>query len=437
MHRETLVNTSFTKGTEMEKVMIRLGQVAGGLVLAAMGLTATPGQAATIALSSAIQAGDYVVSANTGSGSNIFYQVRPTNPSGSQIVYNSAAMASGETGGVVFGQTGDLYYWSGVDNTSGSDRSGFLLQKIQAGQTTSTTVIADMSVTAGTSSKLDRTVVAMDIAGDGAIYTLQGNGKIYRFSPDGLGGYNTPTFIKQVAYNYAVNGTTFRLVTSGSNQHLLLTGQGHSPGMIQSVKVTDGTVSTYVGKAVDTDGVLNRPDSFDIDYAHPFNDGKLPVYITSINALTSAENTGNSTSSLALQNKRRITILAFDPTTGQFSNPYAGSGNVPGDVNAMSIGYTDWGTQMDIRFDNQGNLVVMDNYQNQYAYLLTAAQVASQNAALKVFSDGTTAWYKSGTTSLNSVYSFDIAPIVPEPASAAGLAAGCVLTFYRRRGAND
>ncbi|MHB1158528.1 MAG: PEP-CTERM sorting domain-containing protein [Phycisphaerales bacterium] len=383
------------------------------------GVSSAP--AANITLTSAFQPGDYFVAAtpSNANGPNAFFQVRPTNPAATQVVYNSGGLADDSSLGGAFNHAnGDFFYWSGSD----ANHKGYELRKIAAGQTTSTLVIADMAH-ANTQS-----INAVAVASDNTVYALQTDGKVRKFNPTGINTYDAGTTLANApAGGSSFAGATMRIINQGAlMDDYLLVATVTSPGIVASVNTSTGVATTVAG-ALNT-GAFNRAQSLAVDYNHPFGDGKLRVLVTNVSAMTTTEGTTPQI--------RRITELAFDPVTGALSNPFSGgTGNVPGDAfaNSVVMGNTDQPLDA-VQFDNDGNLVFVTRHQAQYGYSYTPGQLYPESNTFN-FTSGTTAWDKSsvsGSPSFNAVRSLDIAPI-PEPATLGLLALGGLLLVGGRK----
>ncbi|MFA7237156.1 MAG: PEP-CTERM sorting domain-containing protein [Phycisphaeraceae bacterium] len=374
--------------------------------------------AANITLTSAFQPGDYFVAA-TPSGTNSFYQVRPTNPVATQVLYNSGSLANeANLGGAFNHANGDFFYWSGSD----AGHKGFELRKIAAGQTTSTLVIADMA------SVNTQSINAVAVASDNTVYALQSDGKVRKFTTSGVNSYNDGTTLaNSPAGGFSAAGATMRIITQGTlADDYLLVATTASPGTVASVNTSTGAATTVAG--AQNTGPFNRAQSLAVDYNNPFDDGKLRVLVTNISAMTTAEGVNPQI--------RRITELAFDPVTGVLSNPFSGgTGNVPGDpfANSVVMGNTDQ-TPDAVQFDNAGNLVLVRRLHSPHAFSFTPAQLYPESATFDQ-NRGTNTWDVAsipGNPSFSAIRSLDIAP-VPEPATLGLMALGGLMIAFRGR----
>lgn len=402
-------------------------------------------QAANITLTEPLQPGDYISSVawNGGSGGTyreaVVLAIRPSDTGGT-LLYNSGYPADSNDNHVGFSfnqSNGDLYYMSGF---SGGDK-GLELRVIRAGQTTSTLLISDMRSVSG------RTIRSIAAADDGTVYAVQHDGIIRRFTPTAPNadtytpGTNWKTLGVSVAQRVDLN-------LSKDGGHLLLadgnrSGSAAYTSRIYSISTaTAATVTTLTSTGNSDIGSGDAPFSgavdVAIDYANGVDgNGNLRLLVLNNSYLIAGDVPGSP------NNKKRITELAFNPTTGVLSNPYSdGSGNVPGLSIAMSdLVRTDGGNAIGaMAFDNAGNLLVnLVEFSATYrANLFTQAQIDSHNTNLQLLSGDTLPRQWSSAAgpagSFSAVSDFDIAPLpIPEPATLGLMALGGVMMTFRGR----
>lgn len=379
-------------------------------------------QAYTMTLSNPIQSGDYLVAAKVGSNLG-FYQVRPTNSAETQVVFSSGDLTSTDTviGGTFNHATGDFYYWSGPSG-------GKELRVIKAGQTSSTLLIPNLMLRPDGSSSTSTKVSSLAVTSDGTVYALIGSA-ITKFTLNsGTGAYQAVNRFS-CPDNASNPSAQMRAVTGSNGSDYVVCTENH--GVTTHIFSFDstGTILSSMSPASSTDWTspVNRPMGIAVDYNNPLSDGKLRVLVSNYNAVTATDGI-----------TRRITELALDPTTGILSNPFSdGSGNLAslGNSNAQSLAKANSGSQVfDIQFDNNGNLIVMGTYLSQNGYQLSPSQLYPGTTSLDL-TTGTVVWDKksTGLNSISSLYSMDIAPMIPEPVSMMLLGAGSsILIGYRR-----
>ena len=369
--------------------------------------------AVNITLTTPIAPGDYIAmaeDATTGRTHGLHIRPSALPAGGVGTILSSHQTAAATENGFFVGdfnvKTGDYFYISGDNGTN----QGHELRVIRAGQTTSTLLIPSLAV-AGVSTS-DFRDVAVDTSGN--VYTINANAQLLKFTSLGGDLYNSGAVILGAGLSAPGAGGSLEI----TNDDRFLVFADAVTGPLRSINLTTNTVVTSLANG----NGIDRVEDIAIDYTNGLDiNGNLRLYATNINDLDGADP----------ETRRFVTELAFNPTTGVITNPFApASGNLTGIAADTRAALGASSIPDHVAFDLNGNLIafvrsnVNPDIKAFSQTLLDSVTVTPLNYATQGVSV-----FNESARNITAVRDLDIAPTpvtVPEPTtgllSLAGLA---------------